>query len=221
MTSWSGVKYLLDVHMQAAKWTAMKPDVIKKSEFVWRTAVQKNSENFLDAVKALHELRENGSDLSPPMWCWWRINQQLAEGYSGLAFASTWAPAALRSNKMRRWYYEEVNQAHISRRRVWPSEAAELLAIIQELEEKCSLTSDAERRAQLWAGHRDRYNKLLGSAQFNRDVATTRINDRVLKHDLGVWLATDPVSYLGLKQVSAQLAKTDLPSKPRLRKKAS
>ena len=222
MTGWSGVNHLLTLHHQAAKWTAIKPDVAKKAAFVWKSAVQRDQNLFLRAVDTLHALREAGSTFSPLLWNWWRITKQLEEGYSGLAFASVWHPKILNSKRMRRWYYEEVNADHIARRSVWPNEAGLLLDMVRQFEDEATRIASTYKQSELWQNSYSRnYESSLLTARACKEQATARIRERAEKHDLGVWLSYDVIEYLGLSQVSAQLVRQGLPKGPILRKKAA
>lgn len=222
MTGWSGVNHLLTLHLQAAKWTEIKPDVAKKASFVWKSAVQKNSQLFLSAVETLHGLRKAGSTFCPLLWNWWRITKQLEEGYSGLAFASVWNPKILNSKRMRRWYYEEVNSDHITRRSVWPNEAGMLLDMVRRFEDEATRIASSSEQSELWKkSYSHSYEAALRVAQACKEQATVRIRERAEKYDLGVWLSYDVIEYLGLSQVSAQLVRQGLPNGPILRKKAA
>ena len=226
LTGWSGVQHLLDLHLQASKWTLMPEETQKKATWVWKSSVQKDPQPYLDAVAYLHELREQGKELSPLMWCWWRINQQLEEDFSGLAFKGIWHVGTLKNRKIRRWYYEEVNQDHIARRRVWPEDSERVLKLLQGYEQEASKIASTYAQSALWkAGYSAAYEEARASAQFIRDAAIGRVSARVCKYDLGVWLSADPISYLGLKQVRTRLVTSGLTAelggaiKPILRKR--
>lgn len=221
LKGWSGVAHLFELHRQAAKWTPMTADQRKKAEWVWKNALQKDKDSYLDAVTALHELREQGKQLSPLLWCWWRITKQIEEGYTGLAFSNIWSARIIRSTKMRRWFYEEVNQEFITRRVIWPKEAEELLLVVRDFESECAKIPSQATHAEVWKRLSARYDALMSSAQFSRDAAITRINDRVAKFDLGIWLSFDPIEYLGLSGVKSNLIQTPSAGKPVLRKRRS
>jgi len=227
MTGWSGVNHLLELHRQASKWTAMPEEQRKKAEWVWKSVLQKDSKSYLAAVAILHEFRDQGKELSPLLWCWWRIDRLIEEGFTGLAFHSIWHPQILKSPKMRRWFYEEVNQEHICRRKVWPAEASKLLDIVREFESRASRLPTGTEHTEMWYhDYSARFSSLLESARFVQDAARSRLEDRAGKFDLGVWLSADPISYLGLSGVRAQLVTPpappkfpDTPAKPVLRKR--
>lgn len=200
----------------------MTDDQRKKAGWVWKSAVKKNPDQYLKVVELFHSFRDLDKTISPLLWCWWQINRQIEEGYTGLAFAGIWHPAALGSVKMRRWYYEEINQEFILRRKIWPQEASELLKILKRYEADCEWTSDSNFHQITWAtGYDARFNELLTAAAFSKSVAETRIRDRAEKFDLGIWLSSDLIDYLGLSRMSANLVSNPsdtTPPKPVLRK---
>jgi hypothetical protein len=221
MKSWSGITHLLELWQQAAKWTNMPEDKRKKAEWVWRNSLKREStqQALLGCVEQLHVLREENSQLCPLLWAWWRITKLLEEGKSGMEFLSVWSASALKSPKMRRWFYQEVDQENILRRQVWPEGASSLLSLIRQFEDEARKLPDASSHKRLWEEVYSRlYNDTIERARFVQASAQRRIKERAEKYDLGVWLSTNLVEYLGLTQTSTSVIQNSLQAKTKLRK---
>ena len=104
-TQWIGLQYLEKCWMEAAKWVSITEDKRRHGPQAWRSFLKKERarDAMMETVAALTELRDKGSDLSPSMWCWWRLTQLLEKGDPPFHFYSVWSANALRSTKMRRW----------------------------------------------------------------------------------------------------------------------
>jgi hypothetical protein len=219
--AWSGVAHLLEIWQQAAKWTNVPEEKRKKAEWVWKNSLKRENTQaaMLEAVEQLHKLREEGSQLCPLLWAWWRTNQLLEEGKSGLEFLSVWSAAALKSPKVRRWFYQEVDQENILRRQVWPDSVSTLLDIVKTFEAEAKRLSDPAMHKQLWLEkYSQPYKDTLESAQFIQKSAQNRVNERAARYDLGVWLSANLVEYLGLAGTSSSVVQKSLQSSTRLRK---
>ncbi len=219
LTGWSGVAHLFVLYKQAVKWVDIGDEVRKKAEWVWKKSVIEKGQQYLAVVDELHKLRDDGSSFCPLLWCWWKTSMQKEEGYSGLNFADIWHPAAVKSKKMRRWFYEEANTEFISRRKLWPDGASALFDLLREFEQ-LALDLDSEKsRANLWADKfAFRYATLLGTGHHLREAAAARLAAMAAKFDLGVWLSNDLTKYAGLVQVQEKFSARG-PSAARARSK--
>lgn len=213
-TEWIGLQYLESCWMEAVKWLNVTAEKRKHGPQAWRSFLKKETsrEAMLNAVEALHELREKGSDLSPPLWCWWRISQLLEKGDPPFFFHSVWPAAALKSPKMRRWYYEEVAADILCRKKLWPHQAREAYALVRRFLDHASALDSAEGQRKLWDRmYGAEFDRLLQTASFVKVAADNRLSDRAKKGDLGVWLSSDIVVYLKLADVAVSMTDTKSP----------
>lgn len=219
MTGWSGINYLLSLSRQAAKWTPMPSDTQKKIDWVWKSAVQKDKDHFLLAVSTLHEFREGGKHFPPLLWCWWRMLQQIEEGYSGLHFKGIWNPKVMLDAGIRRWFYDDIDLDNITRRKIWPAEATGLLELLRKFEKEATSADSAKL---LWDfKYRKLYETLRSSALESKYQAEKALKEKANKPDLGVWLSRDVIDYVGLTQVHRRLVDSGLQTSKVRRKKTT
>lgn len=219
--TWSGVAHLLELWQQAAKWTQIPEDKRRKAEWVWKNSLKREGSQaaLLAAVDQLHKLRDDGSQLCPLLWAWWRITKLLEEGKSGMEFISVWSPGSLQSPKMRRWFYQEVDHENILRRQVWPEGVSTLLGTLRAFEDEARRLPDNFAHRQLWQEKYSQvYTETLATAKFIQTSAQNRINERAARYDLGVWLSTNLVEYLGLAKATQNVVQNNLRPSTRLRK---
>jgi hypothetical protein len=209
LTGFTGLKELHSLWYKASKWTSLSPEKRKKSEWVWQSVIKRDStrEGLLKAVDALHELRERGSDLSPILWAWWRMSKKLEEPEAtGFEFLHIWSAAALKSARMRRWFYEEIAFEHLCRRKFWPAASAVALAAYKEFELEACLRRPEEHK-QLWLEkYKERYDTALAQARQVQDDASYKIRKAAEDSDLGVWLSPNPMAYLKCGAATSSLA---------------
>lgn len=207
-TQWIGLQYLEKCWMEAAKWVSITEDKRRHGPQAWRSFLKKERarDAMMETVAALAELRDKGSDLSPSMWCWWRLTQLLEKGDPPFHFYSVWSANALRSTKMRRWYYEEVAADLLCRKKLWPRQTRDAYTLLRAFLDTASTLPRDEDHKALWSqAYESSFKSLLQAASFVKSAAETRLSDRASKCDLGVWLSSDVVVYLKLADVAVSM----------------
>lgn len=178
---------------------------------MWSSMVKRETAKagILATVEALHALREKGSDLSPVLWAWWRMTKKLEEPEAtGFEFLHIWSANALKSSKMRRWFYQETAFEFMCRRKFWPSSSAVALETYKEFEADAAKLPPQEHRALWQAKYKVAYDAALADARNSRDDARYKVARAAADSDLGVWLSASPMAYLKCGAASNSLVKT-------------
>jgi len=204
---WDSLKVLKRCHTQALvllndpRWPPHRAEFVVDGMLRKHPSLCTHAHEFITALRALYE---EGSQISPLIWTYWRISFLVSKGYSPYALKVVWS-ARVGDKKVRRYFYEDSVYRSLGLQPLWPVAASQLLGVWDKLTLQAYTTE--EEAQEEWERWRPTYEHLLAGAREQSKKIAKRIGERVVKFDIKMWYPDDGdlLKFLKLKSKAAVL----------------
>ncbi len=200
------------VYKTCWKWVWGGDAALLKQKF-WQCLGVMRKDDWAAARKlkvALREAKDSGSHISLLLYVWWEMARALDRGRDGLPPQSCFDASRIASKQVRGFFWRDCGDALTVMPHIWTQASEEAHELFHDFTRYNAFLApgDVEAAKAIWGFE---YAMELKLIHFEHERQYDRIADairrRLVKFDIGLWIAADVRDYLKIKDIAAKALK--------------